>query len=235
MTKGFQSKMAIGLASMALGCASILYAESFGASSVPANAASFATREEIAAMLSLPVDPQSNLATELPVSVQPAAHQAALDQRLIADLLVESIVQIESQGNSRMVGSKGERGLMQIKAATWNEVAGRHFGGRISFNRAFEGDINRRVGSAYLSDLQTYLQRYRASWKADERSLLLACFNAGPDRVRQCGFDIRRLPASTRDYIARGSALHDSFLADHNIPAHHVRVAMDATRRAGGV
>lgn len=159
----------------------------------------------------------------------------ALDQRLIADLLVDSIVQIESGGNAHMVGSKGERGLMQIKADTWSEVARRHYGGPIPFNRAFESDTNRKVGAAYLNDLQLFLARHRAAWKADERSLLLACYNAGPERVRQCGFDIRRLPASTRDYITRGSALHDALLEDNNVPATAVRLAMDAGRRAGGV
>lgn len=180
-------------------------------------------------------------AADLPASIGVVSQSApqrrpaaALDQRLIADLLVDSIVQIESGGNARMVGSKGERGLMQIKADTWSEVTRRHYGGRIPFNHAFESDTNRKVGAAYLNDLQLFLARHRASWKADERSLLLACYNAGPERVRQCGFDIRRLPASTRDYITRGSALHDALLGDNNISASAVRVAMDATRRAGG-
>lgn len=165
-------------------------------------------------------------------SVEPTA---VLDQRLIADLLVESIVQIESGGNARMVGSQGERGLMQLKADTWSEVSRRHYGMRIAFSRAFEPELNKKMGAAYLNDLQAFLARHRASWKADERALLLACYNAGPERVRQCGFDIRRLPASTRDYITRGSALHDALLNDNNISASAVRLAMDASRRIGGV
>jgi soluble lytic murein transglycosylase-like protein len=173
----------------------------------------------------------------LPLAVA-SAHRIVsappLDRRLIGDLLVESIIQIESAGNPRMVGSKGERGLMQIMERTWSDVTRRHFGERIPFSRAFDPELNRRVGAAYLSDLQVFLLRHRSKWKADERSLLLACYNAGPERVRQARFDIRRLPAATRDYVARGSALHEALLDDHNISPRAVRLAMDASRRAGG-
>jgi soluble lytic murein transglycosylase-like protein len=173
----------------------------------------------------------------LPVAVASTVRvvtQPPLDKRLIGELLVETIAQIESAGNPRMVGLKGERGLMQIKERTWSEVTRRHFGKRIPFSRAFEPELNKRVGAAYLNDLQAFLHRHRCKWKADERSLLLACYNAGPERVRQAGFDIRRLSASTRDYVARGSALHEALLRDHNISPRAVRLAMDATRRSGG-
>lgn len=189
------------------------------------------SRDEIASRLSLPVPAP---APAVPVAAIPVA-RPNIDQRLIADLLVDSVVHIESLGNPRMVGSRGERGLMQIKAETWSEVTRRHMGERISFSRAFDPTLNRRVGSAYLSDLQRFLSKHRGQWKADERALLLACYNAGPERVRKAGFDIRRLPASTRDYVTRGSALHDAYLADHNISAQQLRVAMDAGRNAGGV
>ncbi|HMP77465.1 MAG TPA: lytic transglycosylase domain-containing protein [Kiritimatiellia bacterium] len=193
----------------------------------PSAQAGSASRYDVASRLDLPVP------AVVPRAIEPV--QEPLDQRLIANLLVESIIQIESLGNPRMVGSKGERGLMQIMAATWSDVTRRHFGQRIGFDRAFDAQLNRQVGAAYLNDLQAFLTRHRALWKADERSLLLACYNAGPERVRQCGFDVRRLPASTRDYVQRGSALHEALLADHQISTRQVRLAMDATRRAGGV
>jgi len=221
MKQGRYIKIAASVASVAMGALLLGYVESSSAQQVSAPANEVATFRVVAVPA---VQPQ--------VVAEAAPN---LDQRLIAKLLVESIVQIESANNPRMVGSKGERGLMQIKAETWSEVTRRHYGERIAFSRAFEGQLNRTVGNAYLSDLQLFLAKHRNLWKADERSLLLACYNAGPERVRQCGFDIRRLPASTRDYIARGSALHDAFLAENNISAQQVRVAMDASRRAGGV
>lgn len=230
MKQGTQVELGAWAVTMLLG-ASLLFAESSAQARIQPPAEWPPTRYEIATQHSLPI-PQP----EPSVAASPAEIKATeLDQRLIANLLVESIIQIESSGNPRKVGSKGERGLMQIMPSTWNEVTRRHFGERIAFNRAFESQLNRSVGQAYLADLQAFLARHRSLWKSDERSLLLACYNAGPERVKQCGFDIRRLPASTRDYVERGSALHDVYLADHNISARQFRLAMENARRSGGV
>ncbi len=141
----------------------------------------------------------------------------ALPEELVAHLLVDSVVQIESAGNPRTVGSRGERGLMQIMRATWRETTANLYGKSLSFDRAFDPAVNRKVGTAYLATLHTYLQQNRNKWQADERSLLLACYNAGPQRVAAAGFNLRRLPASTQDYVKRASALHDQYLKDHAI------------------
>jgi hypothetical protein len=149
-----------------------------------------------------------------------------IDTRLVARLLVDSVTQVESALNPRMVGSHGERGLMQIKAGTWSEVTRKMFGRRVSFDRAFEGKLNQQVGAAYLNDLQKFLARHQRLWRSDERSLLLACYNAGPERVRRAGFDLRRLPAHTQDYAKRASALHDALLADHHVDPARIRLAL---------
>jgi soluble lytic murein transglycosylase-like protein len=137
-----------------------------------------------------------------------------LDMNLATDLLVEAVVQIESQGNPRMVGGVGERGLMQIRGSTWEEVTRRHFGEAIPFDRAFEPELNRRVGRLYLGDLQVFLLRHRNEWQSDLRSLLLASYNAGPDRVRRSGFNLRALPPQVQSYVNRGCALHDWYLEE---------------------
>mgnify|MGYP001374313906 CR=1 FL=1 len=170
-----------------------------------------------------------------PALAAPVAQISSDSTRLAANLLVESVVQIESSGNPRTVGSHGERGLMQIKSGTWSDVTRRLFGSRVSFDRAFEGNLNRRVGAAYLADLQVFLANHRRYWKADERSLLLACYNAGPARVKAAGFDLRRLPAPTKDYVRRASALHDSYLADHDLSMSKLMLALGtATASAQG-
>lgn len=165
----------------------------------------------------------------VPMTVMPplaTESTSVSDQRRVASLLVDSVVQIESMGNPRLVGSRGERGLMQIKAGTWSDMTRRVHGSRIPFDRAFEAKLNREIGAAYLAYLQDLLHRNRRLWKADERSLLLACYNAGPERVKQAGFDLRRLPAHTIDYVKRGSALHDAFLADHNLTMRQIALTM---------
>lgn len=156
----------------------------------------------------------------------PKAVEPQVDAHLVARLLVDSVTQVESAGNPRLIGSHGERGLMQIKPGAWGDVTRRLFGHRVSFDRAFEGKLNQQVGSAYLADLQRFLSRHQKVWKADERSLLLACYNAGPERVKRAGFDLRRLPAHTQDYVKRAAALHDALLADHHVDPARIRLAL---------
>lgn len=126
--------------------------------------------------------------------------------------LVDAIVQIESNGNPRMVGRHGERGLMQIQAGTWRDMTARLFGRPLPFDQAFDPDLNRRVGTAYLAFLQERILPRQAEWKSDERALLLAAYNAGPGRLRVAGFDVDRMPSQTRDYVERASALHDTYV-----------------------
>lgn len=132
----------------------------------------------------------------------------------LGDLLVEAIIEIESGGNPRRVGAAGERGLMQIMPDTWAEMTEKMYGRPLPFNRAFDPELNRQVGRYYLAYLQEFLQANRTRWRADERALLLACYNGGLGRVEQAGFDVRRLPASVQDYVRRGSALHNAILVD---------------------
>jgi soluble lytic murein transglycosylase-like protein len=142
---------------------------------------------------------------------------AAADEELAlrnAQLLVDAIIQIESNGNPRMVGRHGERGLMQIRAGTWRDMTTRLFGRPLPFDRAFEPELNRRVGTAYLAYLQEMLLPQQAAWKSDERSLLLAAYNAGPGALRQTHYNLAQMPRQTRDYVARASALHDVYTSD---------------------
>ena len=153
--------------------------------------------------------------SRLPAAPAPAvAAEAPLEAEQNAARLVDAIIQIESQGDARMVGRHGERGLMQIKAGTWRDMTTRLFGRPLPFDRAFEPDLNRRVGVAYLAFLQESILPRQAEWKSDERALLLAAYNAGPGRLRRSGFDLDRMPAQTQDYVERASALHDVYLGE---------------------
>ena len=137
-----------------------------------------------------------------------------MDVERNAASLVDAIIQIESNGDPRMVGRHGERGLMQIKSGTWRDMTTRLFGKPLPFDQAFDPALNRRVGTAYLAFLQERLLPRQAEWKADERALLLAAYNAGPGRLLKAGFDLAGMPRQTRDYVERASALHDTYLDD---------------------
>ncbi|MGA0333948.1 MAG: lytic transglycosylase domain-containing protein [Kiritimatiellia bacterium] len=150
------------------------------------------------------------------------AGDSGLDLEEATDLLIKAIVQIESHGDPRQVGGMGERGLMQIREGTWKEVTREHFGGEISFDRAFEPELNQQVGRTYLGELQRFLYQNRRFWKSDLRSLLLASYNAGPERVRQSGFDLNRLPENVQSYARRGSSLHDWYLEEQAATLHRL-------------
>ena len=159
--------------------------------------------------------PETPRMDRFPIPQAPAqAAEPALDAEQNAARLVDAIIQIESQGDARMVGRHGERGLMQLKSGTWRDMTTRLFGTPLSFDRAFEPDLNRRVGVAYLAFLQESILPRPAEWKSDERALLLAAYNAGPGRLRRSGFDLDRMPAQTQDYVERASALHDVYLGE---------------------
>ena len=135
--------------------------------------------------------------------------------REIGERLVDAIIQVESQGNPQCIGSAGERGLMQIRLPTWRETTREIFGHPQPFQKAFDPALNRRVGRAYLARLQTQITQHRAKWQADERALLIAAYNAGPTLLAQKNFDLKRMPASTRDYVERVINLHDDYLTTH--------------------
>ena len=146
------------------------------------------------------------------VTAPVAAADDALDAEQNAARLVDAIIQIESNGEARKVGRHGERGLMQIKAGTWRDMTVRLFGQPLPFDQAFDPALNRRVGIAYLAFLQESILPRQTEWQADERSLLLAAYNAGPGRLRRSGFDLARMPSQTQDYVERAGALHDAYL-----------------------
>lgn len=158
----------------------------------------------------------ADLSDVVPLVASHVSNEVKTDpQHLVTELLIECVIQIESAGNPLTVGSAGERGLMQIMPGTWQETTRYLYGSPLSFRQAFNPALNREVGTAYLARLHQFLVEHRARWRADERSLLLACYNAGPNRVLEAGFDVRRLPASTRDYVKRASTLHDALLQDY--------------------
>ena len=61
---------------------------------------------------------------------------------IIDPSFISYIIQIESSGNPKAVGSSGERGLMQIMRNTWHDSTTRIYGIPISFDKAFKPKEN---------------------------------------------------------------------------------------------
>jgi soluble lytic murein transglycosylase-like protein len=105
-----------------------------------------------------------------------------------ADLLA-SVVQAESNGNTRAVSRAGARGLMQLMPATASEL---------NVHNSFAPEENIGGGTAYLDQL---LARYDPNNDVYGLELAVAAYNAGPAAVDR----YHGIPpyAETRAYVAR--------------------------------
>ncbi|MCX7008449.1 MAG: lytic transglycosylase domain-containing protein [Kiritimatiellaeota bacterium] len=151
----------------------------------------------------------------LMVAAQPSHTNASpVSTSVAGEKLVDAIILVESHGDAKRIGRLGERGLMQIRLATWRETTREIFGLPQPFQQAFDPALNRRVGRAYLAHLQTQIEQHRADWQSDERSLLIAAYNAGPTLLAQKRYALDQMPAATRDYVERVINLHEAMLAE---------------------
>jgi transglycosylase-like protein with SLT domain len=130
-----------------------------------------------------------------PAATESAASRGMLDsgvrdlvektarQYAVSPALVDSVIQVESNYNSRAVSPKGAQGLMQLMPAT-----ARRFGVR----NTFDPKDNIEGGVRYLKFLQETFQ--------DER-LAIAAYNAGEGSVQKYG----NVPpyAETMTYVAK--------------------------------
>lgn|GEM_PF-1388638 len=124
----------------------------------------------------------------------------------VSDDIIDAVIFIESSGNPNAVGSKGERGLMQVMPDTWQETTLLAFGREITFDRAFEPELNVRVGTAFLEQIAERIIEREDEWRAPFIEILLASYNAGPGAVERVYYDLTKLPEPVQSYARRGAA-----------------------------
>ncbi|HEX7809809.1 MAG TPA: lytic transglycosylase domain-containing protein [Thermoanaerobaculia bacterium] len=105
----------------------------------------------------------------------------------VPENLIEAVIRVESDFDTRALSSKGARGLMQVMPDT-----GRRFG-VADPDHLFDPSRNLSAGTAYLAWL---LKRYRG-----DLDLALAAYNAGEGAVAMYG----GIPPyrETREYVRR--------------------------------
>ncbi len=114
---------------------------------------------------------------------------------------VDRVIQQESSGDPNAESPVGARGLMQIMRPTWDEWTEKLYGRVLPFDQAFDSDINKEVGTAYLKWVQTTLR----NWMNKEPTIeqILAAYNGGIGRLRQNEYQVDRMPGESRDYSER--------------------------------
>ena len=133
--------------------------------------------------------------------------------------LVRAITAVESGGNPRAIGQAGERGLMQIKLETWREVTKKQFGARVPFTRAFEPELNKQVGLAYLELLTGQLSQNRDKLKGAMLPILVAAYHCGPTSVESAGYSLHHLSPQVREYVDRVLNLHGLYSSESRLLA----------------
>jgi soluble lytic murein transglycosylase-like protein len=112
---------------------------------------------------------------------------------------LDILAQIESSNNPKAVSRCGARGLCQIMPAIWREHSIK--------NEKWDNPIhNKRVAKRYLIWIQSTLKAWGdPGW--NNPAHLLACYNGGISRFRNCKYNITKMPLETRRYIMRYNRL----------------------------
>lgn len=114
---------------------------------------------------------------------------------------VDNIIVTESSNNPEAVSPVGALGLMQLMPPTWAEWSKKVLGKELPRQSAFDPDLNRQVGTAYLEWIQNTLR----NWMGSEPSIehILAANNGGIGRLRSVGFDVSKMPSETQNYVKK--------------------------------
>jgi soluble lytic murein transglycosylase-like protein len=114
---------------------------------------------------------------------------------------VKRIIKIESYYDSSLVGSSGERGLMQIMEGTWYNYT------NIPFDNAFERRHNIHVGIKHLRNLYSMMRNEYPHWDSlgvqDKQVAIGVAYNGGFTRFKNTDFDIGEMPKRSQKYAER--------------------------------
>jgi soluble lytic murein transglycosylase-like protein len=143
---------------------------------------------------------QSPATNQPPATSQPTSQPAA-NSAVVIEQWVPKIIQQESRGNPKAVSHAGARGLMQIMPRTWAEMTKKLYGKPLPFKRAFEPELNKKVGIYYYKWIQNTLRDKMKKEPTIEQ--ILAAYNGGIGNLSKANYDIQRMPAESIDYVAK--------------------------------
>ena len=116
---------------------------------------------------------------------------------MITNALIMAIIAIESGGDPNAIGPCQERGLMQIREATWRDMTDE------PYSRAFEAGLNREVGEKYLRWIAAWITKNQGKPATTEQ--VLSAYNGGIGNLRKHGWRPNWCPA-VGAYVAKVKA-----------------------------
>lgn len=146
------------------------------------------------------------LTNQLPASAPASLPQAVVppsgDQQVSAlgperfpgRALLDALAFVESSNNPRAVSPAGARGLYQIMPATWGDVMD------VPFEQAFDPVSSETAAVRYLEWIRATLTKWKGS--ADVQDVL-AAWHGGIGRYKRRGYNLSRMPESTREFVGR--------------------------------
>jgi hypothetical protein len=156
------------------------------------------------------IEERQRKALEAPSKRPPTRQATDFSKCEVTPELVQTIISMEHDP-SKNTSSAGAAGVMQLMKPTWDELNRKHFGGKYPWHKyRFNKDVNIRFGTQYLKNIKAFLDDHQNEWKADQHSLIMACYFGGIGNVQDAHFDPhvmkRKLPL-TYDYMTRGTNL----------------------------
>lgn len=149
----------------------------------------------VSAPVAIPAAPARAQSTTSPATATLGHHVAEAARRFaIPEAWIWAVMRAESNGDVRAISPAGAMGLMQIMPTTWATLRARYQLG----SDPFDPRANIMTGAAYLREMH---DRY------GNATAMLAAYNAGPGRYDEYLSRGRPLPAETRAYLAKLTAI----------------------------
>jgi len=117
------------------------------------------------------------------------------------EIWIDRIIKQESQGNPKAVSPKGAVGIMQIMPKTWTEMSKKVYGKPLPLNERTNPEKNKKVGTAYLKEIQDILRKEFKKEPTIEQ--ILAAYNGGPYRLIEKKGNVWAMPEETRKYVEK--------------------------------
>ncbi len=146
----------------------------------------------------------------------------AFNDHIVSWKTVHAVKQLEG-ASVTSIGPDQDTGVMQILPATWDEMNTKYFNGRFPYQKykPYKNNpislkemerVQVAIGLQYLKHISSYLDSHKSQWKANKGFLILACYNGGMSRIKNCNFDadiIKSKYPGVYRYAERGCNIMD--------------------------